>query len=215
MENLQLVIFDMDGLIFDSERVFMEELKKVMADFGYRLTKDIYLKTIGLNGSVLKETMLKQYGADYPFELISKKARENVNEIADSGKLPVKKGIYELLLHISKRKIMCCVASSSPKESVERYLKKYGLFDFFCGITGGKDVEKSKPEPDIFLAACRKLNVKPECALVIEDSQNGLIAAQRAGIRVVCIPDMIVPREDVLKKTYFVAESAFDVCGLI
>jgi HAD superfamily hydrolase (TIGR01509 family) len=215
MENIELVIFDMDGLIFDSERIFMEQLGSVMAEYGYVLTENIYLKTIGLNGIILKETMLKQYGENYPFEEISRKARKRVNEIAEDGKLTVKKGIPELLEHIKQKNIKSCVASSSPTRFVEQYLKLYGLYNYFSGVTGGEKVAKSKPEPDIFLKACADFDVKPDKAIVLEDSQNGIIAAYRAKIRSVCIPDLKVPDKEVLKTAFLVADNALDVIKII
>ena len=215
MKDIELIIFDMDGLIFDSERIFMEQLGYVMAEHGCTLTENIYIKTIGLNGKVLKDAMLKQYGNDYPFEEISHEARNRLNKIAESGMLPVKRGIRELLEYIKQKNIKCCVASSSPTIFVEQYLKLYGLYNYFSGVTGGEKAARSKPEPDIFLMACADFNVKPEKAIVLEDSQNGIIAAGRAKIRAVCIPDLKVPDEDVLKTAVLVCDSAFDVIKII
>ena len=201
MKKPKLVIFDMDGLIFDSERLFMRELKKVMKDYGYELTEEIYIRLLGLNSDLLKEEMLGIYGEDYPIAEISIKARENVTVCARNGDLTVKEGIRELLEFLENENIPCTVASSTGIRYVKEYLQIAGLDGYFSDITGGESVKRSKPEPDIFLKACEKFGVKPKDALVLEDSENGIRAAHAAGIRVVCIPDMKYPSREFLNMT--------------
>ncbi len=207
--EIELAVFDMDGLIFDSERTFAKELKKVMASYGYNLTKEVYISTIGLTGKSLKEKMLLNYGENYPFEEISKKARQNVSCLSQSGKIEVKKGIPELLEFFYEKGIKCAVASSTKSRYVDLYLKSANLRQYFNSITGGEETERSKPEPDIFLTACKKENAAAEKTVVFEDSPNGVAAALRANINVICIPDMVYPPKDMLKKALFVAEDAF------
>ena len=190
MKKTELAIFDMDGLIFDSESAFMYELKEAMLKRGYNLTKDIYVQTMGLSGSILKEKMKSIYGLDYPFEEISSEARMGVTLRAERGDIQIKKGILHLLELLKKNGIKCVVASSSKTEYVRRYINIAGLGEFFCHITGGDCVKKSKPEPDIFILSCQKADVGCEKAVVFEDSENGLKAAFAAGIKVICIPDI-------------------------
>lgn len=211
--NLKKVIFDMDGLIFDSERIFMNEETEVMKDYGYILTEEKYVKTLGLTGETLLNQMRSMYGADYPFTEISQKSRARVNNIALSGGLPIKYGIIPLLDFLTQKNIPCCVASSTHRKYVEQYLSAAGLRKYFTAVIGGDSVSHSKPEPDIFLAALGDTN--PADALVLEDSTNGIIAAHRANIPVICIPDMLVPNEETGKLTLSVVSSALDVINII
>ena len=213
--KIELAIFDMDGLIFDSERAFESELKEVMLSYGYSLTGDIYKSTIGLTGQRLKEKMLLNYGSNYPFEEVSKKARQRVNSLSQSGKIDIKKGIPELLKFFNDGGIKCAVASSTKSEYVDLYLKSAGLRKYFNSITGGEETERSKPEPDIFLTACKKENTAPENTVVFEDSPNGVTAALRAGMNVICIPDLVCPPKELLKNTLFVAKDAFEAMEFI
>lgn len=213
--KIELAIFDMDGLIFDSERAFEKELKKVMLSYGYNLTEDIYKSTIGLTGKSLKEKMLLNYGSDYPFEEISKKARQEVSSLSQSGNIDIKKGIPELLEFFNQKGIRCAVASSTKSQYVDLYLKSAGLREYFNSVTGGEETERSKPEPDIFLAACKKENSVPGKTVVFEDSPNGVTAALRANMNVVCIPDMVYPPEKLLKNALFVAKDAFEAMEFI
>lgn len=203
----------MDGLIFDSERVFMRELGKVIKPYGYTMSREAYIQTLGLTGDALKNKVLSIYGADYPHSEMSRRARERVDAIALSGGLPIKSGIRRLLEHLRDNNIPCAVASSTHKRYVERYLKAAGLSEFFDTVTGGDEVSRSKPEPDIFLAALG--STPPHDALVLEDSENGIIAASRAGIPVVCIPDMVYPADEIKALTAAIVNTADDVIGLI
>lgn len=207
------VIFDMDGLIFDSERIFMRELKAVASDYGYTITYENYIKSLGLTRDALFKLNISLYGADYPHYELSRKARERVGEIALAGGLPVKSGIEELLRYLNQKNIPCAVASSTHKQYVEKYLTAAGLRKYFEYIVCGDMVEKSKPEPDIFLAAAG--STPPGDALVLEDSENGIIAAARAGIPVICIPDMTKPSDEIRAMTYAVVDSAYDVLELL
>lgn len=205
---IKKAIFDMDGLIFDSERLFMNCLAEIMAQHGYSLTEEIYVNTLGLAKADCEIYMKSVYGADYPFMEISAAARDKMVILAQEG-LSVKEGIRDLLEWLTSRKITCTVASSTETRYIRLYLEASGLIGYFSELIGGETVVKSKPEPDIFLKALG--SEQKENAIIFEDSENGLIAAQRAGIRVICIPDMKRPSEDVLSGAFACVDSALDV----
>ena len=165
-------IFDMDGLIFDTERLFMEQLAVVMAERGYRLSREVYCKSLGLTGKSLEKLMLTEYGMDYPFAQLGRIAREHVDAIAATVGLELKPDIVTLL-------------------------QGAGIRKYFSVIVGGEMVERSKPEPDIFLKAAHLCGLKPEQAVVLEDSENGVRAAVAAGIPVICVPDLKMPEDEV------------------
>ena len=198
-KNFKAVIFDMDGLVFDTERVFMEQLAVVMKEKGYTLTQDIYKQTLGTSGSKLKNIMCSHYGDDYPFKECGHGAQERVCIIAETIGLTIKPQIKELLIMLKEKGTPCTIASSTNSVIVAKYLEHAGLTRYFTQITGGEMVKYSKPEPDIFLMACEKLKTAPHEALVLEDSENGVKAAVAAGIPVICIPDLKEPDNDILK----------------
>lgn len=206
---LKKIIFDMDGLIFDSERIFMRELGIVMKPYGYEMKRENYVKTLGLTGDALLNRVREIYGEDYPHYEISRKARERVDKIAVTKGLPVKAGIRELLSFLKEQGVSCVVASSTHARYVEKYLDAAQLRGYFDAVIGGDMAERSKPEPDIFLMALG--DTQPEAALVLEDSENGVIAASRAGIPVVCIPDMVQPRPEIAALTETIVGSAADI----
>lgn len=193
------VIFDMDGLIFDTERLFMEQLAVVMKDYGYQLTREIYSQTLGTCGELLEKLMQSHYGLDYPIEKISQEADRRVRIVAETVGLTLKPQIVEVLEYLQKEGIPCAVASSTRSDKVVYYLEKTGIRHCFKEIVGGEMVEKSKPEPDIFLKASERLGIKAEESVVLEDSENGVRAAHAAGCDVICVPDLKMPSEDVLE----------------
>ncbi len=213
--DTKLVIFDMDGLIFDTERLFMEKKNGVLAAYGYPATREDYVQTIGLGGESLKAKLMELYGEDYPAEEITAKTRALVNRHMEEVGPGVKPGIVPLLCWLADRAIPCCVASSSSSDLVMRYLKLAGLENAFSFVLGGEQVKRSKPDPEMFLQACRLGGVQPNEALVLEDSENGIRGALAAEIPVICIPDLLYPRQELADQTLAVVETADQVIPLL
>ncbi|WP_370770315.1 HAD family hydrolase [Eubacterium ramulus] len=209
-----LAIFDMDGLIFDTERLFMTTKDGVMKEYGYTQQKDDYIHTLGTCGQQLLDILHRLYGDDYPAEEISQKCRTLVTEKIRRDGPPVKPGIPELLAWFASNNIPCCVASSTKHDIVVEYLRLAKLDKNFAFVIGGDQVQRCKPNPDIFLAACQRTDIKPEHALVLEDSENGILAASNANIPVVCIPDLKVPSEEIAKKTAAIVPDATAIISL-
>ena len=211
----KLAIFDMDGLIFDTERLFMEEKGKILASYGYPARKEDYIQTIGLAGRQLRNKQTELYGPDYPADEISQKTRAALNIRMETSGPEVKPGIRTLLRWFRMQGVTCCVASSTRHEYVERYLTLAGLISCFAYLIGGEEVTRSKPEPDIFLAACARGQFSPADALVLEDSDNGIRAAYAAGIPVVCIPDLKQPVPENAEKAAVILPSADQLIPLL
>lgn len=197
MKEARCFLFDMDGLIFDTERLFMEQLAVVMAERGYVLTREVYEKSLGMAGDALKELMCGIYGENYPFYEMGQESRRRVSVVAETVGLRVKPQIRELAEQLRQQGKLCAVASSTASEYVRKYLEQAGLAFYFSQVIGGEMVTHSKPEPEIFLMACQKCEVKPSEAVVLEDSENGIRAAYVAGIRSICIPDLKEPCDEV------------------
>lgn len=205
-QKKKAVIFDMDGLIFDTERLFMEQLAIAMKEHGYTLTREIYCETLGLGGAILQEKMCSYYGEEYPFAQMGEEAEKRVKLVAETVGLTVKPQIPEVLQYLQEKKIPCGVASSTRSDMVKLYLQKAGLFSYFQEIVGGEMVERSKPQPDIFLLACERLGQKPRECVVLEDSENGVRAAAAAGCSVICVPDLKQPSKEVAALADYLVE---------
>ncbi len=207
----RLFIFDMDGLLLDSEYAFMNVLTEVMAEAGYVMTREKYLPTLGLSTADCHEVMKEFFGEDFPYYEVYRESRRRMNAKAASSPLPVKAGITELLEELKQRGIPACVASSSPRATIEIYLRTAGLLPYFAYTISGDDITHSKPDPEIFLGCCRHFGVAPEEAAVLEDSENGIRAGLNGGIPVICIPDMKPPAEELARQTWILARDAHEV----
>ena len=193
---MKTVIFDMDGIIFDSERATYECWKELSVKYGFENLDIPYMKCIGSNAQKAKKIFLDYYGNDFPFDEYNSEKSRNYHSRYDNGNLPEKKGIRELLSYLRENGFKTAVASSTRVAVVEKQIADAGLDKFFDRIVGGDMISKSKPEPDIFIEADRGFGSP---AFVIEDSYNGIRAAKAGGMTAIMVPDMH-PANDEMKE---------------
>lgn len=208
---IKAIIFDMDGLMIDSERVTYECYKKYLANLGMEITEEFYKTLLGQTKAVCKEKFLKQYGDEFPYEDSIKTVHEMMAARFLEEGIPVKKGLLELLKYLKKNDYKTIVATSSERKRVDVILKNAGISQYFDDSICGDEVENGKPNPEVFLKACSKLGVFTEDALVIEDSEAGIKAAFDGGIKVICVPDMKYPEEEYEKKATFICNDLIGV----
>ncbi|MBO2516024.1 MAG: hypothetical protein CW338_01935 [Clostridiales bacterium] len=199
------IIFDMDGLLFDSERLGMEVIKEAALKQGKILTDDVVIATLGATAPAGK-AIYRERVPGIDVDLLYQGFAEGMTEKAKQGLIPLKKGALELLKKAKEQEIPCAVASSSPEKYVRLYLGSQHITEYFDVLVGGPAGVRSKPAPDIFLLAAEKLGVPPEECLVLEDSTNGIRAGRAAGMTVCMVPDMIPYREEYAPFVDFVAE---------
>lgn len=187
----QAVVFDMDGLMFDSERMIQRSWDVVGVKMGFgKMGKDIY-HTLGLNNAERERYFKSAYGEDFPYLEFRENYRAEVARDTRENGTPVKKGLYELLEVLKEKQMKLAVATSSSYENTVELLKETKVYSYFQGIVTGNMVEHSKPAPDIYQKACEKLGVLPEHALALEDSYNGIRSGYAAGMKVIMIPDLL------------------------
>jgi HAD superfamily hydrolase (TIGR01509 family) len=203
----------MDGLLLDSERIALSTFKEACSECHFVPDLSIYYRCIGTNANRVQEILSEGYGRDY--EAIAKiwKARYKV-ETFDKP-VPLKSGAYDLLRELEKEGLHQAVVTSTDREIAVRKLTNSHIVQYFDLILGGDQVSRSKPDPDIYLTACRQLNIEPSRGLALEDSDNGVIAAFRAGLRVIQIPDLKPPSPEVLSLGHPVISSLAEVRGLL
>ncbi len=188
--DLRGVIFDMDGLLFDSERLGVEVIVDAGKKQGKNITREFIHTTLGITNTVSMPMYQKTYPGLDPVKLFEDFGSA-MQVLAEKRQIPLKKGARELLYMLREKGIPCALASSSPEKYVRLYLDSQGISDYFSVILGGPKGIRSKPEPDIFLLAADKMGVDPTKCLVLEDSPNGVKAGRAAGARVCMVPDLI------------------------
>ena len=211
MENGIAVVFDMDGVIFDSERLVLECWEKVGEEYHLEGMREAFLPCIGTNDVRTREIVLERYGTDFPYDEFRRESALLYHGIVDQGGLPVKTGVRELLSYLTENDIPIAVASSTRLEVVTQELKQAGLYEAFHVVMGGDQLKRSKPEPDIYLMTCKKLDIEPACAYAIEDSYNGIRSAFAAGMKPIMVPDMLPPTDEMRDKSVVVLENLLQV----
>ena len=209
------MIFDMDGVIFDSERCTLQSWQVVAERHGLPNLEENYNKCIGVTREVTERIMKDAYGEDFPYDRFAKEASVWYHERYDGGRLPMKPGVRELLSYLKERNIPTALASSTREERVKEQLRDAGLLPFFQVIIGGERAKRSKPAPDIFLIAAEALGEEPSGCIVIEDSHNGIRAAHAAGMRPIMVPDMLAPDESVSLMCETIKPSLLDVLSYL
>ena len=209
------VIFDMDGVIFDSERTLLQCWIETARTYGVdeTLVRDAYIRCIGSNRNqteeIYRSAFLDLLGEEKLWRVWDESFRLHRERYAN-GVLPVKPGVREILEYLKSLGIAVGVASSTPKETVEQRLDAAGLSPYFVGCIGGDAVRISKPDPEIYLLACDAFGFSPGNTFAIEDSFNGIRAASAAGLRPIMVPDIVPPDAEMRALSEAVCRDLFE-----
>ena len=187
------VMFDMDGVIFDSERLVIECWKVVADKYGIPDIEEVCYQCMGLTYEATEQVYRARYGDAYPYERYRDEVSRLFHDRYDGGRLPVKPYVREILAYLKGLGVPVALASSTRLASVRLELGDAGLLPCFDVIKGGDDVQHGKPAPDIFLLTARELGVEPGRCYVVEDSPNGIRAAHAANMHPIMVPDLQTP----------------------
>ncbi|MFC1988858.1 HAD family hydrolase [Chloroflexota bacterium] len=209
------VIFDMDGLLIDSEKIALSMFVEACRENNFEPDINVYNRCIGGNRSRTREILLEGYGHDFPFEAIDELWRKKMAEESLNKPVPLKIGALPLLHDLEKAAVKKAVVTSTRQESALRILNNAQILHFFDFVLGGDQVSQGKPNPEIYLTACRKLGEEPANCLALEDSDNGVIAAFDAGLIVIQVPDLIEPSEKIKALGHKIVKSLKEVSGLL
>lgn len=190
------VLFDMDGVIFDSERLCLAVWRELAEELGLEDIEAVFLRCVGTNKTRTQEIFRAAYPA-LDFARFDGEARRRFAARCAGGGLPVKPGAREILGSLKEKGVPLALASSTEEAVVRRELQEAGLLDFFDAVIGGDRVTRSKPDPEIFLRAAASLGAEPARCFVLEDSFNGIRAAAAAGMRPLMVPDLLPPDEEM------------------
>ena len=208
---MKAVVFDMDGVLFDTETLCQDSWMAIAEERGLPGMAEIFPQCIGLNANDSKQVVLRAYGQDFAYEEFRQQASVWFWDYIEKNGLPVMPGVREILEWLKEHNWKVGLASSTRRSSVENHLEQAGLRDYFQTVVTGDMVEHSKPQPDIYLMACRELGVAPEEAFAIEDSPNGIRSAHAARMTPLMVPDMIAPDEEMKRLSSRIFDSLLDV----
>lgn len=212
---LKAVIFDVDGTLLDTERIYMRAWKEAGKLHGYDVTDEVLLKTRAVNTVEAAGIFESEIGNGFSYSKCRVDRVRISEEIISREKELRKPGVEELLKYLKEKGILMAVASSTDIKMTREHLAFAGIGDAFSVMVGGDMVERGKPAPDIFLKAAELLGVEAEECMVIEDSPAGIQAACKAGMRAVMVPDCVAPAGEIRQMAYAVAESLREVPALV
>ena len=199
MKDFDAVVFDMDGVIFDSERAVMNCWLELAKEYGIKDIEGPYLACTGTTLAKTREIMLEAYGPDFPYDTYAKEASQMYHERYDGGRLPMKPGVFEILDYLKNSGKKIALASSTRRQTVVNQLRDAHILEYFDEIITGDMVSQSKPDPEIFLLACERIGISPQRAYGVEDSYNGIRAAHAGKLRPIMVPDLI-PADDEMEE---------------
>jgi HAD superfamily hydrolase (TIGR01509 family) len=208
--RIQAVVFDMDGLLIDSEVVVRAAVMRTAEAFDRDFPEALYAQAIGRSEADYVALVTAHFGDDFPMDRFMAEEALEVERAFQAG-VCLKAGVVELVEEIEARGLPFALATSSSRKSAERHLREHGLWDRFRAVVGREDVDRHKPHPDPYLEAARRLGVAPGGCLALEDSHNGVRAAHAAGMMTVMVPDLLAPTDEMHGLCVHVLESLHEV----
>lgn len=212
--DVAAVVFDMDGLLVDTETVFRDVMVEVSRRRGVHLPLEVFLRMVGLQNAASRLVALDHFGADFDYDGWMGESWELVHARTEVG-VAIKAGVVELLDELQAAGIPRAVATSSGHATVQRQLGRNGLLSRFQAVIAAGDYAKGKPSPDPFLVAAQRLGVEPADCLALEDSHNGVRAAHAAGMMTIMVPDLLEATSEIRNLCVAVADTLHGVRDLI
>ena len=191
-------VFDMDGLMFDTERLVYENWQNMMDERGYDYDLDFFKTTVGKRKNEVQRLYFDRFGDDFPYWELADLGKARYVERVKTEGIPIKKGLTELLTFLKDRDIKIALATSTSRQTAKLNLEISDTARFFDSLVCGNDVKNGKPHPEVFLTAAERLGAKSADCLAYEDSINGIISAYSAGMVTVMVPDYIAPTAEIM-----------------
>ncbi len=205
----------MDGLLFDTERISLDTFVEACRENNFEPDLKVYYQCIGSNSVRTREILLNGYGPGFPFKAIYECWLEKYHREALNKPLPLKSGAMDLLKYLERKGVKKAVVTSSRHQNAITKLSNARILPFFEFVLGGDEISIGKPDPEIYLTACQKLGEETGKCLALEDSDNGVISATRAGLRVIQVPDLLEPSAEVKALKHLIVHSLVEVENIL
>ena len=215
MNEIKAVIFDMDGVITDTEKLLVKYWCQAAEEQGFPMTYGNALSLRSLAARYAEPYLRELFGEEFNYRKVRARRIELMEEDIEKNGVQITPGLEELMVYLKDHGYNTAVATATDFDRAVSYLQKAKVYEHFDLLCCGPQVEHGKPEPDIYLYAAQKLGVEPECCLAIEDSPNGITAAYRAGMYTVMVPDLTQPDRALEKKLYRKCSDLIGVIGIL
>ncbi len=208
------IISDMDGVILDTEKLYVRFWREAASFYGFPMTLEHALGIRSLSGKLAEEKLQGWFGKEFDYNAVRQKRIELMDEFVNQNGVEPKPGAKALLSYIKDNGYALALATATPVDRAGRYLKSVELYSFFDQIVSAREVKRGKPAPDIYLCAAKRLGLDPKECIALEDSQNGIRSAFAAGCKTIMVPDLDQPTEEIMPLLYGVANGLEDVINI-
>ena len=212
---IKAVIFDMDGILIDTEKWLNVYWQQAAKEAGFEVTREDGLAIRSLAGKYAGPYLRGIFGDSFDYEAIRERRKELMREHIAKYGIEKKPGVDDILSYLAEKNMKRAVATATDPERTKQYLTQIGIYDKFDKIVSATTVENGKPQPDVYLYACEQIGEKPEYCIAVEDSPNGVLSAYRAGLSVVMVPDLTEPDEETAKMLYARIDTLSGLKGIV
>lgn len=212
---INAVIFDMDGLLIDTEKYLYRYWQQACADFGYTMTREHHLAIRSLATEFAIPKMKEMFGDGFDYNAVRDRRKELMSAHIEANGIEKKPGVEALLQYLTAHGYKKAVATATDMERTKQYLSSIGIYHYFDQIVCAPSVPHGKPMPDVYLHACAQIGERPENCVALEDSDNGALSAYRAGCKVIMVPDLAEPLPETAEFLTGVAEDLEKVIPLL
>jgi DNA helicase-2/ATP-dependent DNA helicase PcrA len=214
-EIVKAVLFDLDGTLTDTEKFYQRAWPEALEHFGYKTEPWMPLELRSLGRPFAPARFKEWFGEDFDYASVREYRKGLIEDIIRENGIPLKPGAKEILAWLREQKIFTALVTANDYKRAERYLKQIDLFDYFDKIICANMVKQGKPAPDIYAYACSELGLAPSETFAVEDSPNGVTSAYLAGCKVIMVPDLTQPDEELSQKIYKKIDKLMDLKSLI
>ena len=212
---IKAVIFDMDGILIDTEKWLNVYWQQAAKEAGFEVTREDGLAIRSLAGKYAGPYLRGIFGESFDYVAIRERRKELMREHIAKYGIEKKPGVDDILSYLAEKNMKRAVATATDPERTKQYLTQIGIYDKFDKIVSATTVENGKPQPDVYLYACEQIGEKPEDCIAVEDSPNGILSAYRAGLSVVMVPDLTEPDEETAKMLYARIDTVSGLKGIV
>lgn len=209
------VIFDMDGVLFDTEKLYERFWIEAASQYGFIMTVEDVASVRSTDANLARKILKERLGETFDYDAVKKLRISLMQEFTRLNGIEVMEGVRELLDYLKKHGILTALATVSNRQRAEEFLGQGGIAQYFDYIVAGDMVKNAKPDPEIYQKAAKGLGLPCESCIAVEDSYNGVRSAFRAGCRVIMVPDRDVPDEEMQKSCYQIVENCAKIIEYI
>lgn len=212
--EIKAFIFDLDGTLIDTEKIYRQIWPKAVAKMGYEMTDEMYLSLRSLGRPYAPQKFLEWFGKDFDYDEARKIRKGYFDRYTQEHGIQLKKGAIELLCFLHEKGIVTAIATATDPVRAAEYMKKTGLDGHFDQIISATMVEEGKPSPKVYAYACEQLGYQPKECVAVEDAPNGILSAYRAGLHVIMVPDQTDVEKEQEKMLYAKVDSLDEITHL-